>query len=170
MASICSRICSKVAESSDQLLELPDGLKITEVTKQAFAILGEEGIIRSANGHSCSGCSQPFKKTADRITDEDPAALLGVDDNQDVPALTGEDADLAVQDAAQARFNADNTMNVDDNDDNDESNEQTMIVLDGMVVGVKYCAYENCSEELANAQKGVFCIEHELMHGDFCHM
>jgi hypothetical protein len=30
-----------------------------------------------------------------------------------VPALTGEDADLAVQDAAQARLNAETAMDID---------------------------------------------------------
>jgi len=159
-----------VAEASDCRLELPDGLRITEVTKQAFSILGEQGIIRSADGHSCSGCSQPFKKTADRITEEDPAALLGVDESGVVPALIGEDADLAVQDAALARFNANNAMDVD-NDDNDEQKaERTMIVLDGMVVGPKHCAYDGCSGELANARQGVFCIEHELIRGSLCRM
>jgi hypothetical protein len=164
----------RIAGSSDQLLELPDGLKIKELTKQAFAMLGEDGIIGSANGHSCSGCSQPFKKTADKITEDDPAGLLGVDENHEIPALTGEDADLAIQDAAQARFNANNAMDVDDNDDNDDNDEpkadRTMIVLDGIVVGVKHCAYDGCSGELVNAQQGVFCIEHELMRGGLCRM
>jgi len=159
-----------VAEASDCRLEFSDGLRIIEVTKQGFSILGEQGIIQSADEHSCSGCSQPFKKTADRITEEDPAALLGVDESGVVPALIGEDADLAVQDAALARFNANNAMDVD-NDDNDEQKaERTMIVLDGIVVGPKYYAYDGCSEELTNAQQDVFCIEHELMHGSLCHM
>ena len=161
----------RIAQSSNQSLELPDGLKITELTKQAFAILGQEGIIGSAHGHSCSGCSQPYKKTADKITEDDPAGLLGVDENHEIPALMGEDADLAIQDAAQARFNANNAMDIDDNDENDEPKaDRTMVVLDGIVVGVKHCAYEGCSGELANAQRGVFCIEHELMRGGLCRM
>jgi hypothetical protein len=46
--------------------------------------------------------------------------VLGVDENHDVPPLLGEDADLAVQDAAHARLNAqlaaqasDDAMDVD---------------------------------------------------------
>ena len=111
--ALIQKSVQKVADSSDHILELPDGLKIAEVTKQAFAILGDEGIIKCADGHSCSGCTQSFKKIVDRITEEDPAALLGVDKSGVVPALTGEDADLAVQDAAQARFNANNAMGCD---------------------------------------------------------
>jgi len=127
--------------------------KSQNLTKQAFAILGQEGIIGSALGHSCLGCSQPFKKTADKITEDDPAGLLKVDENHEIPALIGEDADLAIQDAAQARFNANNAMDVDDNDNDDDEPkaDRTMVVLDGIVVGVKHCAYDGCSGELANA-------------------
>jgi hypothetical protein len=68
-------------------LELPEGLTINEVTKHAFKILGEEGIIRNADQHSCSECTHPYKSTADRIVNNYPAALLGVDENCVVPAL-----------------------------------------------------------------------------------
>jgi len=33
-------------------LELEDGLTIDQITKQAFAILGEKGIIRAAENHA----------------------------------------------------------------------------------------------------------------------
>jgi hypothetical protein len=158
----------KIADSSGHNLELPDGLNITQVTKQAFAILGDEGVIGSANGHSCSGCTQPFKKVADKITEEDPAALLGVDENSVVPPLIGEDADLAVRDAALARFNANNAMDVDE--DNVMKAPRTMIVMDGIVVGPPHCAYAECTAELANSRQGVFCIQHELMRGALCRM
>ena len=82
-------------------MELPDELSIAEVTKHAFILLGE-GVIRSAEDHFCSECTHTFKQTAG----DDPAALIGVGENRNVPVLTGEDADLAVQDAAQARLNA----------------------------------------------------------------
>ena len=38
--------------------------------------------------------------------------LVGVD-NHNVPVLTGENADLAVKDAAQARLDAENAMDID---------------------------------------------------------
>jgi hypothetical protein len=77
-------------------LELLDGLPIDEVTKHAFNTLGENGIIRSAQNHFCSECTQDYKRAADRITGDDPAALVGIDENRSVPVLQGEDADLAV--------------------------------------------------------------------------
>src|ERR1700719_102501 len=99
-----------VAKSSGQSLELKDELPIEEVTKHAFMLLGEDGVIRSAENHFCSECTHDYKRTADQITGDDPAALIGVDENHDVPVLTGENADLAVQDAAQARLDAENAM------------------------------------------------------------
>ena len=161
----------RIAASSGHVLELPDGLSIAEVTRKAFAILGEEGLIRSADKHFCSECTHPFKASADRITNHDPAALLGVDENQVVPALEGDDADLAVQDAAAARFNAQNAMDVDDGDESDDERAPIkLIVIDGQVMGPRHCAYDNCSADLANAQRGVFCVEHEILRGGLCRM
>ena len=53
-----------------------------------------------ADGHQCSECTQPYKRVADVITGDDPAALVGVDEQRAVPVLVGDGADLAVQDAA----------------------------------------------------------------------
>ena len=50
-------------------LELSDNLSIDEVTREAFAYLGERGRIRAANGHSCVECTQKYKPTADNIDD-----------------------------------------------------------------------------------------------------
>ena len=86
----------RVAKASDQSLELSDELPIVEVTKCAFILLGEEGVIRSAEDHFAE-CMHTFRQTADIITGDDPAPLIGVDENHNVPILTGEDADFAVQ-------------------------------------------------------------------------
>jgi hypothetical protein len=101
-----------------------------------------------------------------RIVNNDPAALLGVDENCVVPALEGEDADLAVQDAAQVRLKARNATNVVGRDDNNTLVK--LVVIDGQVMGPRHCTYDNCTAD--NAQLGVFCIEHELLHGHFCCM
>jgi hypothetical protein len=138
-----------VASSTEHTLELAEGLPIDQVTKQAFSILGEEGIIRSADQHSCSECTHAYKKTGDRITTDDPAALLGQDENRIVPALEGDDADLAAQDAAQARFNAQNATSNDDDDD--QRAPVKLVVMDGQVMGPRHCAYDNCTSELSNA-------------------
>jgi hypothetical protein len=48
-------------------LELSDNLSIDEVTQEAFGLLGEQGIIRAAHGHSCSECTQNYKHNMDDI-------------------------------------------------------------------------------------------------------
>jgi hypothetical protein len=123
-----------VSMSSAINLELQDGLAIDEVAKEAFNVLGEEGIIRVADGHQCSECTQPYKTTADVITGDDPAALVGVDEQRAVPVLIGEGADLAVQDASQARLNALNPQPASDHMDVDHGSV-TMVILDGIVMG-----------------------------------
>jgi hypothetical protein len=67
-------------------------LPIDEVTTEAFKVLGEEGLIRSANNHQCPECTHPYKQTADTIPEIDPAGVVGVDENRHIPGLTS-DAD-----------------------------------------------------------------------------
>jgi len=43
-----------IAEESQIDAEFDDGLNIKEVTAQAFSLLGENGIIRAADGHACA--------------------------------------------------------------------------------------------------------------------
>jgi len=139
----------KVAQSSKQTLEIQDGLPIDEVTKHAFVQLGEQGIIRSAGNHSCSECTHTYKRVADQITGDDPAALVGIDENRHVPALAGEGADLAVQDAAQARLNAQNAMDVVEEPSSVDGPPVNLVVMDGIVMGPAHCALEGCTEDLA---------------------
>jgi hypothetical protein len=71
-------------------LELNDKLSIGEVTKHAFEILGENGIIAAASGHSCSECTHKYKETADSISqhdsDEDRAHSSVSDHDMDIDA------------------------------------------------------------------------------------
>ena len=159
-----------IAATSEINLQLQDGLAIDDVAKQAFSILGENGLIRAADQHTCQECTQPYKKTADIITGDDPAALVGMDENQNVPALVGEDADLAAQAAEQARENALNVANTDqDMADNDlNCSYTTMAVVDGILISSQHCAYENCISELANSRGGTFCAYHDHLHGAKC--
>jgi hypothetical protein len=160
-----------VAKSSGHTLELENGLPLEEVTKQAYTELGENGIIRSADQHFCSECTHDFKQTADLITGDDPATDIGIDENHNVPVLTGEDAHLAVQDAAQARLDADNAMDIDQSSSSSvEESPVKLVVLDGVVMGPTHCAYDNCTKNLKNAQRGVFCEQHEILRGNLCHM
>jgi hypothetical protein len=118
-----------IAAESNIDLELNDPLNITEVTTQAFDILGEQGIIRAADQHACSECTQPYKKTSDAVMD-DPAAVVGVDENQAVPPLAENNRDSPQPHPASpvSHDNSDNAMDVD-------QRNVTMVVLDGVVMG-----------------------------------
>jgi len=54
-----------IAAESKIDLEMRDGLSISAKTKQAFAKLGNQGIIPLAKGHTCSECTQPYRETSD---------------------------------------------------------------------------------------------------------
>src|ERR1700683_4838968 len=173
-----------VAKSSGVILEMENDIPIAQVTKKAFIRLGDSGVIKCARNHSCSQCTHKYKETADRIAGDDPAAVLGVDEHHQVPDLVGEGAELAIQDAAQARLNAqlaaqarsnaDDAMDVDESSQSSSSSEEaspvTLVVMDGVVMGPTHCAFDNCIEELKNARGGVFCARHEITHGNLCRM
>lgn len=59
-------------------MEQPDGISIENVTRDAYTILGTNGVIRSADKHSCAECTHKYKKTSDIIAGQDPAAIVGV--------------------------------------------------------------------------------------------
>ena len=123
-------------------MEIQDGLAIDEVTKEAFEILGENGIIRVADQHACAECTQPYKRTADRITGDDPAAMVNNDESRVVPPLVGVGADLAARDAIIAQENARNQVlaETDQNMDIDHP-PVTMIVVDGICAGPLVCLF-----------------------------
>jgi hypothetical protein len=168
----------KVAAGSQVTLELPYRTPIGKVTGLAFEQLGGSGMVRSADGHACPECTHVFKKTADRITGDDPAAIIGVDENHVVPALVGEDAARAIQDAQRARQNAQRAgiertrnaqLGIQPMDiDQDEGSPVKLVVMDGIVMGHKHCAFENCTGNLANAQRGVFCAVHVQQLDHLC--
>jgi hypothetical protein len=123
-----------IAAVSNIDVELQDGLAIDDVTKEAFELLGENGIICPAGQHTCAECTQPYKHSSDRMPDVDPAAVFGVDENRQVPGLM-EGASTIVsgipnQPQAQASVNDD--MDIDDASVN-------MVVLDGIVMGPTVC-------------------------------
>ena len=81
-----------VAVESKINLEIRDGLSISDKTKQAFAKLGNQGIIPLAKGHTCRECSQPYKELSDVQLNIDAAAVVGMDERQNVPPLIEEEA------------------------------------------------------------------------------
>ena len=64
-------------------------MTIKEVAEEAFTKLGNTGMIEPGKAHSCSQCSQPYKAVADFMVNEDPAAVIGVDENSAVPVWKG---------------------------------------------------------------------------------
>ena len=72
---------------------------------------------------------------------------MGVDENCAVPPMTGENAGLAICDAAQARADAQNEMVVDQNSEEILENVPVlespvkMVVLDGIVMGPTVSSY-----------------------------
>ena len=98
-----------------------------------------------------------IKKTADIITRDDPAALVGMDENWNVPAYVGENADLAAEDAEQAREAALHTASNPDQEMADPNiSYTTMAVVDGIVISSQNCAYGDCISELANSRSASF--------------
>ena len=118
-----------IAAESKIDIELNDPLNITEVTTQAFELLGEQGIIRTADHHACSECTQPYKRTSDAVLNN-PAAVVGVDENQNIPPFAGNNEVLAQLHPGSpiSRDNSDDDMDID-------KKNVTMVVLDGIVMG-----------------------------------
>ena len=75
------------------------------------------------------------------MANEDPAAVIGADENSTVPVLTGEYANLSAQDTTRerraAQLRANNLNNADPNamDVSDDDADCSMIILDGVVMG-----------------------------------
>jgi hypothetical protein len=165
-AFVQESVC-RIAEGSGQVLELPANMDINEVTEQAYDRLGQNGIIRCASDHACDECTHDYKTTADVIV-EDPAALVGVDENQDVPAYTGEEEIDDEIEEDDDRMEVDNPLETPQTKDIDASVQ--MVIMDGIVMGPKHCAFDDCTANLANYQTGVYCREHVNLYGDMCHM
>ena len=87
-------------------------LPINEVTKEAYAILGNKGIIQGSLEHSCVECTQRYKVRADFIGTNNHSATVGMDD-----------VDMR---------NAQVTV---DNEGNEHVAPVKMVVVDGIVMG-----------------------------------
>lgn len=122
-----------VAAESNIELELNDTLTITQVTHQAFAILGEEGVIRAADKHACDECTQEYKRTSDVVFDN-PAAVVGVDENHDVPVLAENVEVEDIEQNPQHRASPISNHGPDDQMDIDKK-YVTLVTLDGVVMG-----------------------------------
>ena len=69
-----------IGASVDIEISLRDNLAMDEITKEAFSILGENGIIRAADQHACSECTHDYiGTTSDNAPTAGSAAVVGVD-------------------------------------------------------------------------------------------
>lgn len=100
------------------------------MTKQAFGILGERGIIRSAEGHECSECVHDYKETSDQMGFYGEDATVGLDEygGPILPRIQvqGQAEGPAVQD--------DEVMEISEGTVNAGAKVR-MVVLDGIVMG-----------------------------------
>jgi hypothetical protein len=158
-----------IAKELETELELPGNLPIDEVTQHAYMILGENGVIRSADGHTCGECTHSYKAMPDVIGGvEDPAGLVGVDENQTIPAFTGERENLDnVDDDSEDKMDVDDHL---DSSMKDVKASVHMVILDGIVMGPKHCAFGDCTADLVNYQTGIYCQQHKDLYGERCHM
>ena len=154
-----------IAAVSDINVELQDGLTIDEVTKEAFNVLGENGIIRAADQHECDECTQPYKSAADIFPGGDPAGIVGVDQNRTLPGVTRAVNEQVAQSSNQVEHHL-----ADKSDMDVDHAPVKMVVLDGIVMGPQHCAHDNCTSDLANARGGSFCAFHENQWGARCRM
>ena len=64
-----------------------DGLSIDDVTKEAFQLLGNGGVMSGSMEHSCDECTQRYRERSAVISNIDPSAIVGMEDTPDVPQL-----------------------------------------------------------------------------------
>ncbi|KAF8341700.1 hypothetical protein F5887DRAFT_1062457 [Amanita rubescens] len=128
---------------SDINLALKDNLSIDEVTKEAYHILGEGGVIRASNGHACKECTQKHMKNINAQINNNQSGVVGMDE-------------VAAEVAQQQTIQQSEAW-------------VKMVVLDGIVMGHTMCSYAGCTSELLNARGGVYCALHEDMYGALCH-
>ncbi|KAF8989651.1 hypothetical protein BDQ17DRAFT_1256666, partial [Cyathus striatus] len=157
----------QVATYNDKTLVITsDEHDIQELIRKESEILGQKGIIACAKNHSCSECTHDYKSTPDRITNDIPAAVAGIEKNQTVPILQGEDAEQSMREEIEARALSQQQIQ----QTNTEKPIVNMVVMDGIIMGPRHCAYENCDNSLENERTGVFCMYHQAMHGHICHI
>jgi hypothetical protein len=157
-----------LSQASNIFFEVADNSSIQDLTRGAFAILGEHGGIRIADKHACSECTQEYKSVADWLpVVNDAAAVLGVDENRAVPPLINDDPRGETRNSPGPT--EDDTMDVDVDG---EKKVVKMVVMDGIVMGPTCCAFDGCERALVNArgQGESFCIAHTAEFQNRCHV
>ena len=147
-----------VSQELNLTFEAPKNTSILELTHKAYDSLGEKGGIRLSDGHACSECTQDYKATANYIPqNNDPAAILGVDNDAPVPAL---------DDNVEILPNVPNP--VANTGPTTTHSPVKMIVMDGIVMGPVHCAAIGCTADVINARGEAFCAKHVTDFADKC--
>ena len=150
-----------IGASVDIEISLGDNLAIDEIAKEAFSILGENGIIRAADQHACSECTHDYIGiTSDNAPTAGSAAVVGVDEDVEQTHQQATDSGSSHTSSRSASASEDG-MNVD-------KAVVKMVVVDGLCFGPQHCAYENCADDLRNYRGAVFCAIPEQTHGAQC--
>ena len=112
-------------------------------------------MIRVADQHTCSECTQKYKAKADLIINEDPAAIVGVDENQRVPHLAEDHNPLQI-----SAEDTDTPMRSPSADDVDVDHAPVkMVIVDGIVMGTTV----SILKPLLNSSKNNFSIVHMII-------
>jgi hypothetical protein len=155
-----------IAASADMELSVRDNLAIGEITKEAFLVLGENGVIRAADQHACSECTHDYIATPSDTTPTTlSAAVVGVDEVEQSSPQGANSSSSSSSDSSSSGSTSASTS--EDGMDVDTAPVK-MVVVDGTCFGPKHCAYENCADDLINYCGAVFCAVHEQIHGAKC--
>ena len=147
-----------VSQELGVTFEAHKNTSISEITQKAYNSLGENGGIRLSDGHACSECTQDYKATADYAPqNNDPAAVLGVDNDGAVPAL--EDGNPNLPNVPNQASNASAATT---------RSPVKMVVMDGIVMGPIHCAFGACTADVANARGEAFCPQHVTEFANKC--
>jgi hypothetical protein len=106
--------------------------------------LGENGIIQAADQHACAECTQEYKHNADIISNnQNPAAVVGIDEHTTIPELVGPEIQLALAEEAQSANQSSATANNDhmEVDENLLKSFVQLVVVDGLVFGPPVSKY-----------------------------
>ncbi|KAF9487310.1 hypothetical protein BDN71DRAFT_1514098 [Pleurotus eryngii] len=144
-------------------------LSINALIATTYIELGDNGVIRSAEGHSCDECCHAFKNVADVISRQpnNPAAVIGHDENHVVPDYEGPALN---PDAMEVDNNPAAVVQPAGNIALGNHAEVHIVVIDGIVMGPQHCAMEGCEAGLQNAPTGVFCKKHAEKMKNKSHM
>jgi hypothetical protein len=59
---------------------MEDGVTIDDVTREAFHVLGNGGVISGSIQHSCNECTQKYRERSTGISGIDSSATVGMED------------------------------------------------------------------------------------------